>query len=82
MTTFHDIKGETLDAVLMVSSKDKKSKGGHYEHWLSEKINEKEFVRFAYVGSSRPKHLLIWAIPKKKVNKHKKKIYDLGFTAE
>lgn len=82
MTTFHDVKGETLDAVLVVSSKDKKSKGGHYEHWLSEDINEKEFVRFAYVASSRPKHLLIWAIPKKNNNKFLEKILELGFEIE
>lgn len=79
MTTFHDVKGETLDAVLVVSSKDKKSKGGHYEHWLSESKDEKEYVRFAYVASSRPKHLLIWAIPKKENNSFIPKIIDLGF---
>ena len=79
MTTFHDVKGETLDAVLIISSKDKKSKGGHYEHWISESNDEKEYVRFAYVASSRPKHLLIWAIPKKENNPFINKIKDLGF---
>lgn len=82
MTTFHDVKGETLDAVLVISSKDKKSKGGHYEHWLSEDVSEKEFVRFAYVASSRPKHLLIWAIPNKTNNKYLEKIINLGFETE
>lgn len=82
MTTFHDVKGETLDAVLVVSAKDKKSKGGHYEHWLSEKADEREFVRFAYVASSRPKHLLIWAIPKKDNNKFFERILELGFETE
>lgn len=82
MTTFHNVKGETLDAVLIVSAKDKKSKGGHFEHWLSEQPNEKEFVRFAYVASSRPKHLIIWAIPKVKNNKFLNKIKDLGFEVE
>ncbi|HCN83904.1 MAG TPA: hypothetical protein DIT07_09840 [Sphingobacteriaceae bacterium] len=82
MTTFHDVKGETLDAVLIVSAKDKKSKGGHFEQWLSEEADEKEFVRFAYVASSRPKHLLIWAIPKIANNKFKDKIIKLGFEAE
>lgn len=79
MTTFHDVKGETLDAVLVVSAKDKKSKGGHFEQWLSQDANEKEFVRFAYVASSRPKHLLIWAIPKIANNQFIDKIKDLGF---
>lgn len=79
MTTFHDVKGETLDAVLIVSAKDKKSKGGHFEQWLSEEPDEKEFVRFAYVASSRPKHLIIWAIPKVKNNQFISKIKALGF---
>ncbi len=82
MTTFHDVKGETLDAVLIVSAKDKKSKGGHFEQWLSEQPDEKEFVRFAYVASSRPKHLIIWAIPKVKNNQFLNKIKDLGFEIE
>ena len=82
MTTFHDIKGETLDAVLVVSAKDKKSKGGHFEQWLSQATNEKEFVRFAYVASSRPKHLLIWAIPKISNNQFLNEIRDLGFDTE
>lgn len=82
MTTFHDVKGETLDAVLIVSAKDKKSKGGHFEQWLSEQPDEKEFVRFAYVASSRPKHLIIWAIPKVKNNQFISKIKTLGFEME
>lgn len=82
MTTFHDVKGETLDAVLIVSAKDKKSRGGHFEQWLSCQPDEKEFVRFAYVASSRPKHLLIWAIPKIKNNLFVNKILSLGFEKE
>lgn len=82
MTTIHDVKGETVDAVLLVSAKDKKSKGGHYEQWLSLNANEKEYVRFAYVASSRPKHLLIWAIPKTLNNQFKNKIIDLGFETQ
>jgi DNA helicase II / ATP-dependent DNA helicase PcrA len=82
MTTFHDVKGETLDAVLIVSAKDKKSRGGHFEQWISDKHDEKEFVRFAYVASSRPKHLMIWAIPKTNNNQIIDKIKDLGFEIE
>jgi DNA helicase II / ATP-dependent DNA helicase PcrA len=69
ITTIHDVKGETFDAVMLVSSKDKQSKGGHYEHWISDLPENSEFVRFAYVASSRPKHLLIWAIPTIKKDK-------------
>ena len=82
MTTFHDVKGETLDAVLVVSAKNKKSKGGHFSQWISENITEKEYVRFAYVASSRPKHLLIWAIPKGSSKLLLKKITALGFEVE
>ncbi len=82
MTTIHDVKGETLDAVLLVSAKDKKSRGGHFEQWLSQNANEKEFVRFAYVASSRPKHILIWAIPKTPNNQFLTKIKNLGFETE
>jgi len=78
MTTFHDVKGETMDAVLIISSKDKKSKGGHVEHWISPTEDEREYVRFAYVASSRPKHLLIWAILNKN-GAYVKRINEMGF---
>lgn len=82
MTTFHDVKGETLDAVLVVSSSNGHSQGGYFEHWLTEDADKKEHVRFAYVASSRPKHLLIWAIPKIAGNQFINKIKDLGFETE
>jgi len=81
MTTFHDIKGESLDAALVVSSKTKSSKGGHYEHWISKDNREEEYTRFAYVASSRPRHLLIWAVPKIKDTKIRAEILKLGFEA-
>jgi DNA helicase-2/ATP-dependent DNA helicase PcrA len=79
LTTFHDVKGETLDATLIISSKDKSSKGGHYEHWICKDPNNEEFIRFAYVACSRPKHLLVWAIPKVKNNKYIKTLELMGF---
>lgn len=84
MTTFHDVKGETLDAVLIVSAKDKKSRGGYFEQWLNENVGnkEKEYIRFAYVASSRPKHLLVWAIPKILNNRFINKVKLLGFETE
>jgi DNA helicase-2/ATP-dependent DNA helicase PcrA len=80
LTTIHDAKGESLDAVLVVSSKDKKSKGGHFEHWISKNANEKEFVRFGYVASSRPRHLLIWAVPKMRDRVSIQDVLNLGFS--
>lgn len=62
-STIHSVKGETLDAVLLVSHRDKRSQGGHFEHWLNPDPGEEEFKRFAYVACSRPKHLLVIATP-------------------
>lgn len=59
--TIHSTKGETLEAVMLVSSPDKKSKGGHFEHWLDPGAGNEEHKRFAYVAGSRPKYLLIIA---------------------
>jgi DNA helicase II / ATP-dependent DNA helicase PcrA len=70
IATIHSVKGETLDAVMLVSSETKNSEGGHYEHWISNSPEHNEYIRFAYVASSRPKHLLIWAIPKVKNKKN------------
>lgn len=67
-STIHKVKGQTVDAVLVVSSPDKKSKGGHWSQWLNQSLEAGEYARFAYVASSRPRYLLAWAIrtPKKK----------------
>lgn len=64
ITTIHSVKGRTFDAVLLISSPDKKSKGGHFEHWIDKVTGNEEHKRFAYVACSRPKHLLIIATPK------------------
>jgi DNA helicase II / ATP-dependent DNA helicase PcrA len=77
-TTIHSVKGETLDAILLLSHKDKKSKGGHYSHWLREGNFEDEHIRFAYVALSRPRHLIVLAI-KSPTKAEIKKIEDLGF---
>lgn len=61
-TTIHSVKGETFEAVLLVSSLSRTGGiGGHWQEWLSD--IEAEPARFAYVGSSRPRRLLAWAIP-------------------
>lgn len=64
ITTIHQAKGQTYDAVLLVSSADRKSKGGHWSQWLDVKTEGGEHARFAYVASSRPSELLVWAIPR------------------
>jgi len=63
ITTIHDVKGETFEALLLVSAPDRRSQGGHFEHWLRPSPDNKEHTRFAYVACSRPKHLLVIATP-------------------
>lgn len=61
LETIHGVKGETYDAVLLVSSPSY-SQGGYFVQWLKDQNNE--YNRFAYVACTRPRHLLIVAIPK------------------
>jgi DNA helicase-2/ATP-dependent DNA helicase PcrA len=64
ITTIHDVKGETFEAVLLISSATRRGgKGGHFEEWLTPRPGNEEHQRFAYVASSRPKHLLVIATP-------------------
>ena len=78
ITTIHQVKGETLDAIMVVSSVDKRgsTKDGHWTFWLEAPNNEK--ARLAYVASSRPKHLLVWAVPEVSEGE-KQQLIDLGF---
>lgn len=78
ITTFHQAKGETFDAVLVVSAINQR-KGGHWKEWLKNKNHEN--TRFAYVASSGPKYLLAWAIPKIS-EEDKNKITAMGFTLQ
>jgi len=58
--TIHSAKGCSYDAVLLVSSSDGRGKTGYWENWIDEK---NETTRFGYVASTRPKYLLVWAVP-------------------
>jgi DNA helicase II / ATP-dependent DNA helicase PcrA len=76
ITTIHRVKGKTLDALLLVSAPDTRgTNDGYWEQWLADKSSEA--ARLAYVASSRPKHLLAWAIPDD--GKDLSKITELGF---
>lgn len=79
ITTFHKIKGETLNAVLVVSNPTAQGGGeGHWLKWLEDPNSEN--ARFAYVASSRPKYLLAWALPKQSLNEeNERKLAELGF---
>jgi DNA helicase-2/ATP-dependent DNA helicase PcrA len=63
ITTIHDVKGETLDALMLVSSQSLSRTGdGYWIQWLDDSASES--ARLAYVASSRPRKLIIWAIPR------------------
>lgn len=59
--TIHSVKGCSYSAVLLVSSPNASGKTGYWENWINDKL---ETTRMAYVASTRPKHLLCWALPK------------------
>jgi len=80
ITTIHQAKGETYDAVLLVSTSDRKSKGGHWSQWLDINTEGGEHARFAYVASSRPRELLVWAVPSGDSDAVKR-LQELGFEA-
>jgi hypothetical protein len=62
ITTIHDVKGETLEALMLVSSHNKSgTNDGYWTQWLDNPASEA--ARLAYVASSRPRKLIIWAIP-------------------
>jgi DNA helicase II / ATP-dependent DNA helicase PcrA len=61
ITTIHNVKGETLEALMLVSSRDKSTSDGYWTQWLDDPASEA--ARLAYVASSRPRKLIIWAIP-------------------
>lgn len=79
ITTIHSVKGQTLDSVMLVSapSKSGNSTDNHWEYWLGDPTSEA--ARLAYVASSRPKHLLVWAVPTL-LPEHINSLNDMGFT--
>lgn len=79
-TTIHSVKGETVEAVLLVSSQDARSKGGFYQHWFKEGNFDPEHIRFAYVACSRPRSLLVIATPTlSAINRQKLEAWGLTF---
>ena len=77
ITTIHSVKGQTFDAVLVVSSPSKVgTSDGHWSDWLENP--KSEAARLAYVASSRPKYLLAWAIPEPN-EEEIKKLESIGF---
>ncbi|MGG4449492.1 UvrD-helicase domain-containing protein [Brevibacillus porteri] len=62
--TVHTVKGETFEAVLLVL-KEKGAQGSFYRTMLTQgkKTYDDEELRIAYVGMTRPRKLLVLAVP-------------------
>ena len=63
-STIHGVKGETHEATMLISNPTRNGVGTHWSHWIGD--NTSEAARFAYVASSRPKHVLVWCVKKLK----------------
>lgn len=59
LATIHEIKGETHEATMLVSA-SRRGDQSHWADWIGDK--NVESARLAYVASSRPKNLLVWAV--------------------
>jgi len=78
ISTIHGVKGETFDAILLVSPPSK-GQGGHWKEWLANRSEEP--ARFAYVASSRPREILAWAVSAPSID-DENKLRALGFHLE
>lgn len=74
--TIHQVKGETHDVTVVVSSQQPGVHQSHWQDWLRDRRSEA--ARFAYVASSRPQHMLIWAVKKLKAE-DRPVLAQLGF---
>lgn len=80
ITTIHNVKGETLEALMLVSSRDRSgTSDGYWTQWLDDPTSEA--ARLAYVASSRPRKLIVWAIPtpSERETNHIDRLKAIGF---
>lgn len=78
ITTIHSVKGETLSSILLVSAPSRQgTQDGYWTQWLDNPASEA--ARLAYVASSRPRHLLAWAIPAPITGSEKDRLRKMGF---
>jgi hypothetical protein len=75
LATIHEIKGETHEATMLVSA-SRKGDQSHWADWIGDK--NLEAARLAYVASSRPRNLLVWAVKKLKAAE-RTTLQQLGF---
>jgi len=79
ITTIHSVKGQTVEAMMLVSAPTKQgTTDGHWTQWIEN--SQSEAARLAYVASSRPRQLLAWAIPESDAEQ-KAQLEHLGFVA-
>ena len=76
ISTIHKVKGETVDALLLVANAKLVDSLSRY---LKDKRSTEE-VRLAYVAMTRPQHTLVVALPNKKYEKLHSEWLDIGFT--
>ena len=76
LATIHEIKGETHEATMLVSA-SRRGDQSHWADWIGDKNSEA--ARVAYVASSRPKNLLVWAVKKLKPVE-REQLRQIGFT--
>lgn len=57
--TVHSVKGQTFESIMLVSNENN-GQGTNWKEWLQDQNSE--YARIAYVASSRPKNLLVWAV--------------------
>ncbi len=62
LSTVHKVKGETYEAVLLILKK-RGAKGGFYKTLLNNNDLYHEELRTVYVGITRPKKVLVLAVP-------------------
>ncbi|TNZ83854.1 UvrD-helicase domain-containing protein [Vibrio parahaemolyticus] len=74
--TIHGAKGETHCATIVISSA-RSGGDSHWKDWLKDP--DSEAARFAYVASSRPRELLIWAVKTLKAPE-RQQLESVGFT--
>ena len=73
--TIHSVKGDTFDAVLLLSAPDGRGKAGYWENWLNA---GDETGRIGYVACTRPKYLLCWGVSKL-TDEQRAKLEGIGF---
>jgi len=73
--TIHSVKGETFEAVLLIL-KEKTTNNRKYINLFNEDINNCEELRNVYVAITRPKKILVIAVPEKDKVEWENKFYS------